>query len=60
MVMKCPWIAEAVIDWKLEFCRHKGTEETYCNECQLNGKICEKLSELAITIADEMKREEWK
>ena len=55
--MKYPWIAEALIEWKINFCRHKG-EEIFCNECELRGKICEKLSELAIIIADKIKEED--
>ena len=54
--MKYPWIAEAIIEWKINFCRYKG-EEIFCNECEFDGEICDKLSELAKIIANKIKDE---
>ena len=55
--MKYPWIAEAIIDWGIDPCKYKG-DEIICNECSLKGEICDKLSELAAIIANEIKEEE--
>ena len=58
MVMeKYPWVAEAIMEWKLVSCRHKG-EETFCDECGFAGEICDKLSELAEIIIDDIEDEE--
>ena len=54
---KYPWIAEAIIEWKMGFCRYKG-KEIFCGECELNCEICDKLSELATIIADKIKEED--
>ena len=54
--MKYPWIAEAIIEWKINFCRYKG-EEIFCNECEFDGEICDKLSELAKIITNKIKDE---
>ena len=55
--MKYPWIAEAIIEWKINFCRCKG-KEIFCNECELDGEICDKLTELAKIITNKIKEEE--
>ena len=55
--MKYPWIAEAIIEWKINFCRYKG-KEILCNECEFDGEICNKLSELAKIITIKIKDEE--
>ena len=52
-----PWIAEAIIDWGIDTCKYKG-DEIICNECSLKGEICDKLSELAAIISNEIKEEE--
>ena len=57
MVMKYPWIAEAIMDWKIDPCKYKGNEIN-CDNCALKGKICKKLSELATIISDKLKEEE--
>ena len=54
--MKYPWIAEAIIEWKINLCRYKG-EEMFCNECELDGEICSRLLELAKLISNKMKDE---
>ena len=54
MVMEYPWIAEAIIDWETYPCNHKGNE-IFCDNCELRGEICEKLSELAEIIGDKIK-----
>ena len=54
--MKYPWIAEAIIEWKINFCRCKG-KEIFCNECEFDGEICDKLSELAKIITNKIKDE---
>ena len=53
---KYPWVAEAILEWKLVTCRHKG-EETFCDECGFNGEICDKLSELAKIIINDIENE---
>ena len=55
--MKYPWIAEAIMDWTIDPCKHKG-DEIICNECELQGEICERLSELAAIISNEIKEGE--
>ena len=55
--MKYPWIAEAIIEWKSGICKHKG-DVLFCKDCNLDGKICEKLSELAKDINDKIKEED--
>ena len=55
--MKYPWIAEAIMDWAIDPCKHKG-DEIICNECELQGEICERLSELAAIISNEIKEGE--
>ena len=55
--MKYPWIAEAIIEWKINLCRYKG-EEMFCNECELDGEICSRLLELAKLISNKIKEEE--
>ena len=57
MVMKYPWIAEAITDWKLEHCKHKGNE-MFCNNCALEGEICDKLLELSEIITNKIKEED--
>ena len=57
--MKYPWIAEALIDWEIDPCKHKG-REIDCDKCALKGELCEKLLEVATIIADKITgREEW-
>ena len=56
--MEYPWITEAIIDWKINTCCNYKGDEIFCNKCELRGKICEKLSELAIIIADKIKEED--
>ena len=59
MVMKYPWIAEALIDWEIDPCKHKG-REIDCDKCALKGELCEKLLEVATIISDKLTgREEW-
>ena len=53
-----PWIAEAIMDWEENLCKHKGNE-IICDKCELRGEICEKLSKLAIIIANKIKKEDW-
>ena len=55
--MKYPWIAEAIIDWGIDPCKHKG-DEIFCDDCKLKGKICEKLSELSKIISNKIKEED--
>ena len=55
--MKYPWIAEAIMDWAIDPCKHKG-DEIICNECELQGEICERLSELSAIIFSEIKERE--
>ena len=55
--MKYPWIAEAITDWKLEHCKHKGNE-MFCNNCALEGEICDKLLELSEIISNKIKEED--
>ena len=55
--MKYPWIAEAIMEWKMDTCRYED-EEVFCGECELNCEICDKLSELAIIITDKIKKED--
>ena len=57
MVMKYPWIAEAILDWEVYPCKHKGNEIN-CDKCELYGEICEKLSELAMIISNKIKKED--
>ena len=57
MVMKYPWVAEAIIEWKINFCRCEG-KELFCNECGFYGEICDKLLELAEIIIDKKEDEE--
>ena len=52
--MEYPWIAEAIMDWAIDPCKHKG-DEIICDKCELKGEICEKLSELAEIIGDKIK-----
>ena len=52
-----PWIAEAIMDWEVGPCKHKG-DEIICDKCELNGEICEKLTELAMLIDDKIKKED--
>ena len=54
MVMKYPWIADAIIEWNINFCRYKGGN-IFCNECELDGEICSKLLELAKLISNKIK-----
>ena len=54
--MEYPWIAEAIIDWNIDPCKHKGNE-MICDKCALRGEICEKLSELATIISNKIKEE---
>ena len=55
--MKYPWIAEAILDWEVYPCKHKGNEIN-CDKCELYGEICEKLSELAMIISNKIKKED--
>ena len=55
--MKHPWIAEAIMDWEIYPCNRK-RNEIICNECTLNGEICEKLLELAVIISSKIEEEE--
>ena len=55
--MKYPWIAEAIIEWKLGNCEHEG-EEIFCNECGFNNEICDKLSEIAKIVLNDIEDEE--
>ena len=55
--MKYPWIAEAIMDWEIDPCKHKGNE-IICDKCELRGEICEKLSELATIIFSKIKEGE--
>ena len=55
--MEYPWIAEAILDWEVDPCKHKGNEIN-CDECELYGEICEKLSELAMIISNKIKEED--
>ena len=57
MVMKYPWIAEAIIDWGIDSCKYKG-DEIICNECSLRGEICDKLLELSKIISQKIKEED--
>ena len=50
-----PWIAEAIMDWGVDSCKRKGNE-IICDKCELRGEICEKLSELAMIIANKIKK----
>ena len=54
---KYPWIAEAILEWEMNICSHKG-EKLYCDECMLDGKICGMIVDLAKTIEDKIKEEE--
>ena len=54
---KYPWVAEAILEWKLVSCRRKG-EEIFCDECGFAGEICDKLSELAEIIINDIEDEE--
>ena len=55
--MKYPWIAEKIIEWKLGTCEHEG-EEIFCNECGFNNEICDKLSEIAQIVLNDIEDEE--
>ena len=57
MVMKYPWIAEAIIDWGIDPSKHQG-DEIICDECKVKGKICDKLSELSEIISNKIKEED--
>ena len=57
--MEYPWIAEAIMDWEIYPCNHKGNE-IICNECVLSGETCERLSELAEIISSKVKEGEVK
>ena len=57
MVMKYPWIAEAIMDWSIDPCKYKG-DEIICNKCELEGEICERLSELSAIIFSKIKERE--
>ena len=59
MVMEYPWIAEALMDWKIDPCKRKGREMD-CDKCVLRGEICEKLLEVVTIISDKIiEREKW-
>ena len=55
--MNYPWIGEAIMEWEINSCRYED-KKVFCSECEFNGEICDKLSELAIIIADKIKEED--
>ena len=54
---KYPWIADAIMDWKVNTCTHKG-DKINCRKCKLRGEACKKIFELATIISKKVQEEE--